>query len=94
MSILQVIKMAHSVELSDETYEVLSKIAKDEGRSVTKQIEIWAKKVEQKRAIKEEYNRLASHEAYLEALEQAKRGEVIRVGTFKTLEELDEKLGI
>jgi hypothetical protein len=87
--------MAHSIKLSDDAYKILLRIAKDEGRSVTKQIEVWARKLERTRPVDdEEISSLLSRDAYIEALEQAKQGDVIRVGTFETIEELDDKLGI
>jgi hypothetical protein len=90
-------KMAHSIKLSDEAYNILLGIAKDEGRSVTKQIEVWARKFKRPCPTskeEDEFSILSSREAYIEALEQARRGDVIHVGTFETIEELDEKLGI
>jgi hypothetical protein len=89
--------MAHSIKLSDEAYDILSAIATDEGRSVTKQIEIWAKNFSKSgRAPREsmELTRLSSRDAYDEALTQGKTGDVVKVGHFETIEELDEKLGI
>jgi hypothetical protein len=88
--------MAHSIKLSDEAYKILLRIAKDEGRSVTKQIEVWARKLGHAcpASKEDELSILSSRDAYLEALEQARQGDVIHVGTFETIEELDDKLGI
>ncbi|GHS99491.1 hypothetical protein AGMMS50296_7650 [Alphaproteobacteria bacterium] len=90
--------MAHSIKLSDKAYQILSAIAEEEGRSVTKQIEIWAKRFEKtmRHQQKEDfaYNNLSSRESYEEAERQVKKGDVVYVGKFKTIEELDEKLGV
>ncbi|MDR0632993.1 MAG: ParD-like family protein [Holosporales bacterium] len=84
--------MAHSIKLSDEAYQILLRIAKNEGRSVTKQIEVWARKLDQ--SVEKTPAGLLSRDSYLEALKQAEQGDVVRVGTFDSVEELDELLGI
>ncbi|MDR2738180.1 MAG: ParD-like family protein [Puniceicoccales bacterium] len=86
--------MTHSIKLSDEAYKILLEIAKDEGRSVTKQIEVWAKKLDRIASAKSPDDNLLSRSAYLEALEQAEQGDVVKIGTFESAEELDEILGI
>ncbi|MDR1233748.1 MAG: hypothetical protein LBJ92_01175 [Holosporales bacterium] len=88
--------MTHSIKLSDEAYRILLRIAKEEGRSVTKQIEVLAKKLERVciTSNNEEINGIFLRDSYIEALKQAEKRDVIRVGTFETVEELDEKLGI
>lgn len=86
------------IRLSDETYNILSDIAMEEGRTIPKQIEYLVKKLAKVKAnvltADGEYEYLISEEAYKKALKEADENEIINVGEYKGMGKLLEKLGI
>ena len=86
----------HTVRLSDETYEILTDIAEEEGRTLPKQIEYLAKRLakRRKKAYEDdpEYKYLSSKEALEAAYEESKRGGGLYIGEYKGMEDLLAKL--